>query len=45
MVVEVDQGSKLYIFIEELLRWRELLDNRFRQEKLNKSRLEILTYQ
>ena len=33
--MEVDRGSSLYIVVEELLRWRELLDNRYRQEKLN----------
>lgn len=33
--VEIDQGTNLYTLIDELIRWRELLDTRFKQHQLN----------
>lgn len=36
--LEVDYGSNLYTYIDELIRWRQLLDNRYRQEQMNKRR-------
>ena len=39
---EVEQGSKLYILVEELLRWRLLLDNQYTQELLSKRRLSSI---
>jgi len=41
MVMEVQQGNKLYIFVNELLRWRGLLDNKYKQVQLNTKRIKI----
>ena len=38
--LEVQQGSKLYIIPNELMRWRELLDTNFRRYKLENRRRE-----
>ena len=40
--VEVDQGTNLYTLVDELIRWRELLDNRFKQYQLNNRRAKEL---
>ena len=40
--VEVDQGTTLYTLVDELIRWRELLDNRFKQYQLNNRRAKEL---
>ncbi len=40
--MEVHQRNKLYIFTHELLRWRVLLDNLYRQEQLSKKRLNLM---
>ena len=40
--VEVHQRNKLYILTQELLRWRVLLDNLYRQEQLSKKRLDAI---
>ncbi len=39
VVLEVHQRNKLYTFTQELLRWRVLLDNPYKQEQMNKRRL------
>ncbi len=42
--MEVDQGTNLYTLVDELIRWRELLDNRFKQHQLNiRRRKELYT--
>jgi len=40
--MEVDRGTSLYTLIDELIRWRELLDNRFKQYQLNNRRTKEL---
>jgi hypothetical protein len=40
--MEVDQGTTLYTLVDELIRWRELLDNRFKQHQLNNRRAKEL---
>jgi hypothetical protein len=40
--MEVYQGTNLYTLVDELIRWRELLDNRFKQHQLNKRRTKEL---
>lgn len=40
--MEVDQETTLYTLIDELIRWRELLDNRFKQHQLNNRRRKEL---
>lgn len=39
VVMEVKQRNKLYIFTQELLRWRLLLDNLYRKDQLSKKQL------
>jgi hypothetical protein len=40
--MEVDYGSNLYTYVDELIRWRQLLDNRYRQEQIKKRREKAL---
>lgn len=40
--MEVDQGTNLYTLVDELIRWRSLLDNRFKQYRLNMGRQKEL---
>jgi hypothetical protein len=40
--MEVDQEFNLYTYIDELIRWRQLLDNSYRQVQLNKRRENAL---
>jgi len=40
--MEVHHGNSLYIFTEELMRWRELLETPYRQYRLEKRRLDGL---
>jgi hypothetical protein len=40
--MEVDQEFNLYTYVDELLRWRQLLDNSYRQEQFKKRRASTL---
>jgi len=40
--MEVDREVNLYTYVDELIRWRQLLDNSYRQQQLNKRREEAL---
>lgn len=42
-LLEVDRGGSLYTLVNELLRWRSLLDTRFVQHMLDKRRKKELS--
>jgi len=42
LILEVDQGFYLYTYVDELIRWRQLLGNSYRLVQLNKRRAKAL---